>query len=101
MGICRINLHKFTLKLCLNSYIQRLYLWVFPSKGYGLWNIRKLWVFPANQLGKVKNVWIIKEYGLSELWVKRDSTVHVAIVYVTCNLKEGTPYFYMIMMPVV
>ena len=59
----------------------RLYLWVFPKKGYGLWGIRKLWLFPANRLGKYKNVWIIEMYGLSELWVMRDSTVVIKLYY--------------------
>ena len=31
--------------------------------------------FPANQLGGPKNVWGIREYGLSGLWVTRESTV--------------------------
>ena len=41
----------------------RLYLWVFPKKCYGLWDIRKLWLFPANRLGKYKNVWVIGAMG--------------------------------------
>jgi hypothetical protein len=31
--------------------------------------------FSANRLGGPKNVWGIREYGLSELWVMRESTV--------------------------
>jgi hypothetical protein len=30
---------------------------------------------PAYQLGGLKNLWGIREYGLSGLWVKRASTV--------------------------
>ena len=36
--------------------------------GYGLG-------FPTYQVGNKKNLWDIREYGLSELWVKRESTV--------------------------
>ena len=36
--------------------------------GYGLG-------FPAYQVGNKKTLWDIREYGLSELWVKRESTV--------------------------
>jgi hypothetical protein len=32
--------------------------------------------FPANQLGGPKKVWNIGEYGLSRLWVTRESTVN-------------------------
>ena len=32
--------------------------------------------FPANQLGELKKLWGIREYGLSGLWVTRESTVH-------------------------
>ena len=37
---------------------------------YGLW-----YKIPANQLGKSKNVWPIKEYGLYLVCVRRESTV--------------------------
>jgi hypothetical protein len=30
---------------------------------------------PAYQLGGSKNVWVTREYGLSGLWVMRESTV--------------------------
>ena len=30
---------------------------------------------PAYQLGGLKNLWVLREYGLSGLWVKRASTV--------------------------
>ena len=32
-------------------------------------------VFPANQLGGLKNVWNLREYGVCEPWVTRESTV--------------------------
>jgi hypothetical protein len=31
--------------------------------------------FPANQLGGLKKVWDFREYGLSRLWITRESTV--------------------------
>ena len=31
--------------------------------------------FPANQLGGPKKVWTIREYGLSQVWVKAETTV--------------------------
>ena len=31
--------------------------------------------FPANQLGGQKFLWVIVEYGLSGIWVRRESTV--------------------------
>ena len=30
---------------------------------------------PANQVGIMENVWVTRDYGLSELWVMRASTV--------------------------
>ena len=32
--------------------------------------------FPVNRLGSRENVWVIGDYGLRGLWVKRDSTVY-------------------------
>ena len=32
-------------------------------------------LFPANQLGGVKNIWNLREYGVCEPWVTRESTV--------------------------
>ncbi|KAH9972397.1 hypothetical protein BJV74DRAFT_799062 [Russula compacta] len=31
---------------------------------------------PANQLGNAKNVWIMTDYGLPQLWVKTASTLN-------------------------
>ena len=47
-------------------------VWVMGYRGcmgYGMH-------FPANQLGGLKNLWGIREYGLSGLWVTRESTVY-------------------------
>jgi len=32
---------------------------------------------PLSQLGKLKKVWVFREYGLSGLWLKGESTVMV------------------------
>jgi hypothetical protein len=42
--------------------------------------------FSANQLGRPKKVWGIKEYGFLELWVTRESTV------VTNSQLRNRPY---------
>ena len=48
--------------------------------------------FPANQLGGLKKVWGFREYGLSRLWIMRESTVWVieAMDYegVDCRVKR-------------
>ena len=31
--------------------------------------------FPANELGKSKNLWVVREYGLYGVWVTRELTV--------------------------
>ena len=62
--------------MSLTLTVRLLYLWIFSPKRYGVWGFGELWIFPANQPGKSKNLWIIKKYGLSEVWVMRDSTVH-------------------------
>ncbi|KAF8231189.1 hypothetical protein L208DRAFT_1061442, partial [Tricholoma matsutake] len=41
---------------------------ILGSMGYGF-------EFPAYQLGGSKILWVMGEYGLSELWVMRESTV--------------------------
>ena len=43
--------------------------------------------FSANQLGGPKKVWGIREYGLLELWVKRELTVihsYIGIIVLRC-----------------
>ena len=40
--------------------------------------------FPANQLGGLKNLWDLREYGVCEPWVMRESTVkpkHFLVIY--------------------
>ena len=50
------------------------------EKQYGVWGIGFGDKITANQLGKPKNVWVIGEYGLCEVWVIGESTVLCAIV---------------------
>ena len=45
-------------------------------------------VFPANQLGGLKNVWNLREYGVCEPWVTRESTVTYDV-----NLERATRSF--------
>ena len=56
------------------KYTSKMYGF-YATKGYGLWVMGYEWRSPAYQLGNLKNVWGMREYGLSELWVKRASTV--------------------------
>jgi len=44
--------------------------------GYGLLSIRELWVLIRNRLGGPKILWVITDYGLSQVWVKTESTVY-------------------------
>jgi hypothetical protein len=53
--------------------------------GYGLW------VFPANQLGKSKNLWPIREYGLYWVYVRRESTV---VQLERIHQQFRVPYYY-------
>ncbi len=36
--------------------------------------------FPANEVGGTKNLWGMGEYGLREVWVRREATVFRAAV---------------------
>ena len=45
------------------------------KKQYGVWGIGFGDKITANQLGKPKNVWVIGEYELCEVWVIGESTV--------------------------
>ena len=56
--------------------------WVWESMGYG----HKI---PANQFGKLKILWIIKEYGLYGVWVISESTV-VILSFFFCKLQVGS-----------
>jgi hypothetical protein len=42
--------------------------WLLESMGYA-------YKIPAYQLGKWENVWVIREYGLSRVWIMRELTV--------------------------
>ena len=46
-------------------------VWIMDYCGFMGYGIH----FFANQLGGLKKVWGIREYGLLELWVKRELTV--------------------------
>ena len=46
-------------------------LWVM---GYGLWVMGYGYKIPTYQHGKSKNIWVMREYGLSRVWVMREST---------------------------
>ena len=46
-------------------------VWVMGYRGCMAYEVH----FPANQLGGPKKVWGMREYGLSGLWVMRESTV--------------------------
>ena len=51
----------------------------FASKGVWVMSYRGCMgyeaLFPANQLGGLKKVWNLREYGVCEPWVMRESTV--------------------------
>ena len=52
------------------------------QKGMGYWVLESMGYaskIPANQLGSQENVWVIGEYGLSEVWVMRELTVYCSI----------------------
>jgi hypothetical protein len=41
---------------------------------YGIWE--RLARLSGNRLGGHKNIWVIRGYGLSQVWVKAEATVH-------------------------
>ena len=47
---------------------------------HGIWGIMIPWVLDTNRHGKGKNVWHRGEYGVGEVWIKRESTVPVSSV---------------------
>ena len=47
-------------------------------------------LFPANQLGGLKNVWNLREYGVCEPWVMRESTVACCAKF--CPWTSHQPY---------
>ena len=48
---------------------------MIAKKCYGLWGMGYAPKIPANQLGKSKSVWPMREYGLYLVCVTRESTV--------------------------
>ena len=61
--------------------ITQPYVWVMIVKSvYGLWPMGYRYKIPANQLGRSKNVWPMREYGLYLVCVRRESTVIGTIV---------------------
>ena len=48
---------------------------MIAKKRYGLWGMSYAPKIPANQLGKSKSVWPMREYGLYLVCVTRESTV--------------------------
>ena len=52
-------------------------VWIMDYWGFMGYGIH----FSANQLGGPKKVWGIREYGLLELWVKRELTVYMLLFF--------------------
>ena len=52
-------------------------VWIMDYCGFMGYGIH----FSANKLGGPKKVWGIREYGLLELWVKRELTVHTFLLF--------------------
>ena len=44
--------------------------------GYGIWE--SLAHLAGNQLGGHEKVWVTGVYGLSQVWIKTEATVHIA-----------------------
>ncbi|KIJ92878.1 hypothetical protein K443DRAFT_39123, partial [Laccaria amethystina LaAM-08-1] len=69
----------FSINFIRNQTNQTLISMGFSSKGVwvmgycGCMGYKAL--FPVNQLGGLKNIWNLREYGVSEPWVTRESTV--------------------------
>ena len=56
--------------------------------GYGYHRVMGFWAeFSAYQVGGLKQVWNFSEYGLSQRWIKTESTVHLS------SNRTGTVYF--------
>jgi hypothetical protein len=84
---------KFSLALTKFGNIMS-YLWVltvqFGPFGHGSWKTRELWDLIRNQVGGQENSWGFTDYGLSQPWVKTESTV---LVGVNSNLKTVAPKY--------
>ncbi|KIJ97519.1 hypothetical protein K443DRAFT_105555, partial [Laccaria amethystina LaAM-08-1] len=74
------------IKYYLKIKKKKIRKWMYSLQSMGF-SARGVWVtgycgcmgygvlFPANQLGGLKNLWDLRDYGLSQSWVKRESTV--------------------------
>ena len=60
-------------------------VWIMDYCGFMGYDIH----FSANQLGGPKKVWGIREYGLLELWVKKELTVYVTYSHTLYDMREG------------
>jgi hypothetical protein len=59
-----------------NFVIGHVHLWVMVCEigmGYGVWE--SLVHLAGNQLGGHEKVWVMRGYGLLEVWVKTEATV--------------------------
>ncbi|KAF8549117.1 hypothetical protein OG21DRAFT_1421878 [Imleria badia] len=72
------------------GYGLLLYRKIVPQS-YGLWGMGCGCKFPANQLGKSKKLWVIREYGLYGVWVTRESTVPSRHNYYTVRERYQEP----------
>jgi len=72
-------LDSFSVNFVGNQTNQTLISMGFASKGVWVMGYRGCMgyeaLFPANQLGGLKKVWNLREYGVCEPWVTRESTV--------------------------
>ena len=51
-------------------------VWVMMTRfSYGLWDMRELWDFTGNRVGGCSKPWVTTGYGLSQVWVRTESTV--------------------------
>ena len=67
-------------------------LWVMTVEkvmGYWLWKRRS--ILAGNQLGGPEKVWVIRGYGLSQVWVKAEATV---AWHVNTNLAMACHYMF-------
>ena len=72
----RNNIILYNIYIWWFVIITRPWVWVMTTRNsYGLWVMGYSHEIPANQLGRSKNVWVSREYGLYLVWVRRESTV--------------------------
>jgi hypothetical protein len=82
---CQLGLGSGTKNVTKVHYVHNI-LPIYSNKSMGFAS-KKVWVMgyqrvmgygsqiPAYQLGGLKILWVMGEYGLSGLWVKRESTL--------------------------